>query len=460
MTKLSRRKLVTRTLELTTTLNLLGLSPKWLFANPQAAQRRLIIIHSPDGMSLNYWPTSPSGSNITLSPVLSPFGGLEAKMSLVRGFKAQSNPGSDGNHEHIRRIYTGQESAGPSIDSVLAPTLQGNCPFPIVNFAMNKGYPSDNTKEVYAFFDASGNQTLGKSTPKQAMQVFFPEVLSGVAQALTLNTNSLNAADLENAMQIIHEQTLALGKHAKLGEYEQRKLGLHAQNLQNILSRLSKEGSPIAQTAQNLGCVPINTKYIRDYDHHGNSDYAVMVEGFLDMMVAGITCSKANIFTLQLGKSAESWKHPGIGQEFAKVKDYTSHELTHNERYYNNGVTNQELYDLTRQRGQALCTWYASQVASLAKRLDQIPEGDGTVLDHTLIVWASEFGEDAAKHHNSGDLCYALVGGAKMGFGSGKYFDLRANTRYNSALLSTLAKGFGLDKQIGKEPGFVPEIFR
>jgi hypothetical protein len=381
-------------------------------------------------------------------------------MSLVRGFKAQDNPSSDGNHERIRRIYTGQENAGPSIDSILAPIMQGNCPFPIVNFAMNKGYPSDNTKEVYAFFDASGNQTLGKNTPKQAMQVFFPEVLSGVTQALALNTDILKPADLQNAMQIIQDQTLAMGSHAKLGDYERRKLGLHAQNMQNILARLSKESGGIVQTSESLACVPVNAKYLRDYDPHGNGDYAVMVEGFLDLMIAGITCSKANLYTLQLGKSAESWKHPGIGQEFAQVKDYTSHELTHNERYYNNGVTNQGLYDLTRKRGQALCTWYASQVASLAKRLDQIPEGDGSALDHTLIVWSSEFGEDAAKHHNSGDLCYVLVGGAKMGFGSGKYFDLRANTRYNSALLTTIAKGFGLDQTIGKEAGFVPEIFK
>ena len=53
--------------------------------------------------------------------------------------------------------------------------------------------------------------------------------------------------------------------------------------------------------------------------------------------------------------------------------------------------------------------FHAERVAQLAKRLDSIKEGDGTMLDNTLIVWMSDSGE---QHHGfCGEWPMVLVGG-------------------------------------------------
>jgi len=52
--------------------------------------------------------------------------------------------------------------------------------------------------------------------------------------------------------------------------------------------------------------------------------------------------------------------------------------------------------------------YHCERVADLAKRLDAIPEGDGTVLDNTLIVFMSDFAHD---HHSQGlDWPLVLIG--------------------------------------------------
>jgi hypothetical protein len=60
---------------------------------------------------------------------------------------------------------------------------------------------------------------------------------------------------------------------------------------------------------------------------------------------------------------------------------------------------------------------YAEQFASLLDELDSIPEGDGTLLDHTAVVWTSEC---ATGSHQGHDLPIVIAGGANGSFVTGR----------------------------------------
>ena len=45
-------------------------------------------------------------------------------------------------------------------------------------------------------------------------------------------------------------------------------------------------------------------------------------------------------------------------------------------------------------------TWYAERFAELLDLLDAIPEGGGTMLDHTLVVWTNELSTGSHDHHD------------------------------------------------------------
>lgn len=85
--------------------------------------------------------------------------------------------------------------------------------------------------------------------------------------------------------------------------------------------------------------------------------------------------------------------------------------------------------------------WYAQQMASLMAELDAIPEGDGSVLDHTTIVWMHE--QSNAATHQRSDMPIVIGGGLSGSFEMGRRID--AGGKAHNQLLASLAKAMGVD---------------
>ncbi len=65
-----------------------------------------------------------------------------------------------------------------------------------------------------------------------------------------------------------------------------------------------------------------------------------------------------------------------------------------------------------------LDAWHAAHVAYLLGQLDSVAEGNGTMLDHTVVVWVTEL---ATPTHNHQDACILLAGGCNGAFKTGRY---------------------------------------
>ena len=77
-----------------------------------------------------------------------------------------------------------------------------------------------------------------------------------------------------------------------------------------------------------------------------------------------------------------------------------------------------------------LGVWYANHFALLLRELDSVPEGSGTLLDHTVVVWISELGWPTHQHEDTFTL---LAGGCNDFFKTGRYL------RYPKELPNPLA---------------------
>jgi hypothetical protein len=103
---------------------------------------------------------------------------------------------------------------------------------------------------------------------------------------------------------------------------------------------------------------------------------------------------------------------------------------------------------------------WASQVAYLMNRLAMISEGDGSMLDNTLIYWGVESGTD--HNHSPRDMQYLLIGGKNMGFQVGQYLKLsgtqsahKIHTSVLHGLGYTAAMGFGIEDSCGPLAGIL-----
>ena len=89
-------------------------------------------------------------------------------------------------------------------------------------------------------------------------------------------------------------------------------------------------------------------------------------------------------------------------------------------------------------------TWFAGELAYLAKRLAETPEpmGEGSMLDHTLLVWVNELGK--GNSHTLDNIPFVMLGGApgfKMGRG------LKLDKVPHNRLWMAVAKSMGHDLQ-------------
>jgi hypothetical protein len=96
------------------------------------------------------------------------------------------------------------------------------------------------------------------------------------------------------------------------------------------------------------------------------------------------------------------------------------------------GYTAARHHDYTHQDGKApgadgmdgqrilrdICQWHVEEFAYLMAKLKSIPEGDGTLLDHTCLLFTHEHAE-ANSHKNNG--LAAIVAGAKGKLATGQH---------------------------------------
>jgi hypothetical protein len=144
----------------------------------------------------------------------------------------------------------------------------------------------------------------------------------------------------------------------------------------------------------------------------------------IELAVSALAADFTRVATLQYTNS--------VGQPHMKWigVDEGQHELSHEPN--SNAAAQEKLTKIN--------AWYAGEIAHLARRLAETPEpgGDGSLLDHTTILWTNELGE--GNSHSQDDIPWVLVGGG-LGFTTGRALEF-PGVPHNRLLLA-LAHALG-----------------
>jgi len=144
----------------------------------------------------------------------------------------------------------------------------------------------------------------------------------------------------------------------------------------------------------------------------------------IDLLVNSLANDMTRVATLQYMRSVGQAQMRWLGIQ--EGHHSLSHEPDNNQDAYGNI--------------KKINTWFAGELAYLAKRLSETPEptGEGSMLDHTLIVWTNELGK--GNSHTLDNIPLVLIGGG-AGFQMGRAlkFDKVAHNR----LWLTIAHALG-----------------
>jgi hypothetical protein len=195
---------------------------------------------------------------------------------------------------------------------------------------------------------------------------------------------------------------------------EYPKIDAHLTGLAALEQRLTAMPPAVACTAPAMPAAAAT--------QNQNAAYPTEVNAMLDLVLHAFACDLTRVASVQLSHGFSGVIHTWLGQNTAHHT--MSHDATVDRR--------PEL--------QAIDKWYATQFASFLMKMDAIDEGNGTLLDNTLVVWGRELGTTS---HAMQPWPVVMIGGAQGALRTGRFLDV--SNQPHAQLLVSVQQMMGLD---------------
>ncbi len=380
-------------------------------------KQRLVILFSPDGVVPNtFWPDQV-GPNFEFKPSLKPLEPFKDRTLVIRGVSDKVRGDGDNHMRGIGCLLTGIE--------LFPGNVQGGGDTPA-------GWSSGNSidQEIKAFLQKNpatrtrfGSLEFGVMVPDHA-DTWTRMCYSGPNKPIAPIDDPYQmfgklygqAKDQEMLKSVLDDLRGDLAKiRSQVGAEDRKILDEHTS-----LVREMEQDIRAARTTDLGHAVPVVEPGVR----RENDNIPKISKLQIDLLVSSFLSDASRIATFQFTNSVGDARMTWLGIQEGQ------HGLSHEP---DSNATAQE--KLTR-----INEWYCTQVAYLAKRLSETaePDGQGTLLDNTLIVWTNELGQ--GNTHTLEDIPFVCVGNG-LGFKMGRSLNF-GHVPHNRLLMS-IAHGFG-----------------
>lgn len=262
------------------------------------------------------------------------------------------------------------------------------------------------------------------AAPEQA----WDKVFKGFSATDDTAAKDAQRATLRARRSVLDDLTQELKRfRTELSGIEKLKLDMHEDAIR------SAELSVAADLEAN-GAPPGAQCVVLDRDAPGN-DVPARAQAHFDLMFAAFACERVQVGGMMWGFSGYHWRYewvPGVSTD-------TIHDSVHHKA------------SAERDTYIKACRWDFDQLGRFVRRLKDTPEGSGSMLDNTLVVAISHFGQ----HHRMENIPVVLFGSAAGGLKTGRYLDLPSSV-HNDKVLTSVAHlmgdplpGFGNDPGCG-----------
>lgn len=222
----------------------------------------------------------------------------------------------------------------------------------------------------------------------------------------------------------------------KLGGIEKDKLDYHISSLQELEARFGQGSGSGSGSGSSGSCIDpfVDTSTITDlYDP---AQFPAICKAQLELAVLAMECNITKVATIQMSHHTSEL----IMSRFPDTEmhdpnyDMRSHQASHYGSTHN--WDSREFTAFVQQR-----RWFVQQLAYLMELLDSRPEGNGTMLDNSIIVLCSEVADGNTHEHH--DLPIIIAGGGGGTVRGGRLFDL--GWRHVGDLWTGVAQAMGSD---------------
>jgi hypothetical protein len=391
---------------------------------PLGKAQRIVFFYFPDGIpapggQASRWHAQGSETSFTLAENLQPLASFKGDCAFLNGLSlgptdAGSHPGG------AKKLLTGVDGgAGESLDRYLARTVGAGAPFKHLYLGA-QATANNASGDKFVSYPSAGTTVAPEDDPLAAFQRLF-------GQGATTGGGTTGPDPTEvSVLDAVMKDLETLG--ARAGDVEKKKLDLHMEALRDVEKRV--KGMPQTPTS---GCnkPQLSAPGVSKQTLFDPATFPAICRAQIDVMVQAMACGLTQVGVVQLSQHTSELvmsRFPNTPLYKANY-DMRSHQASHY------GVPSDPKFtDYALQR-----TWFVSQFAYLLDQLKQRPEGQGTMLDYSIVVLCSEVSDGNTHSHD--DMPFVVAGKAGGALRTGRLFSY--GYRRHSDILATLARAMG-----------------
>jgi hypothetical protein len=407
-----------------------------LAGTPAKPARRLGFIYTPNGATMAAWTPQGEGPALdALSPTLAPLEPFRDQLLVPTGLaQRQAESMGDGNGEHSRgqtvwlcgvhpkRTEGADVEAGITVDQIAAQAIGKDTPLLSLEMALEQNYLVGNCDNGYScvYWNTISWRTPTTPLPMEVNpRVVFERLFGdGGSPEQRLSQVREDRSILDSVKESVAslQRRLGAGDRARVAEYldSMREIERRIQ----IAERQGMESDVV------LPDRPIGVP--EAYDDHAKLMF--------DLAALAFQADITRVFTLLLGREQTNRPYPWLGVPEAH------HAISHHQN------------DPVRlAKAAKINTYHISLLARFAEKLRSIPDGDGNLLDHAILLQGS--GLSNSDQHSHIDLPLVVLGGGAGTLKGGRHLSFPQDTPMNNLHMSILEKVGVPVEQFGDSTG-------
>ena len=384
--------------------------------------RRMAFVYIPNGAIMEDWTPAKPGAGYNLGPILKPLEPFREDLLVLTGLaQYQGNSLGDGPGDHARAgstFLTGVHpkktsganiQVGISVDQVVAQKVGGKTRFASVELGTEPGRLAGNCDSGYSCAYSNSVSWRSSTTPNPPEinpRLVFERLFGDVRTDETLDARAQRLRHERSILDFVREDAKRL--QGSLGPTDRRKLQEYLEGIREIERRISsaeKEELELPADLEKPHGVPV------EFSEH--------VKILFDLATVAFQTDSTRILTFMIGPEGSNRSYPEIG-----VSD-VHHGLSHHRR------DQEKIRKISK-----INRFHIEQFAYFLGKMKSVSDGEGTLLDSSMIVYGSGLSEGNLHTHE--DLPVLLAGRAGNTLKPGRHMVYPEKTPLNNLFLSML----------------------
>lgn len=384
-------------------------------AKSHGVHPRMICCYIPNGVNITEWMPQDSGSSYTLSPSLKELETHRDDFTVITGV---GHPNSKGGHSGADTWLTGADLAAVpgsdytntiSADQIVAEVHGKETRFPSLQLSDGSGTGSAGHSHTLSF-DRSGTPMPAENSPQRLFErLFVPD--SAEDRAATLRRYAEKKSVLDSVLKDANRLRGTLGKK------DQQKLDQYLSSVRQTEERIQRLESWI-----DVPKPEVDPKGLQLNMQPGNGhDRPMWIDVMMELSYLAFVTDTTRVISYEWSREAGGY---GGGGE-------NHHELSHHGG------------DAGMLRGLAVIDrFHLSRLGRFMEFLKSTEDGEGNMLDHTLIMFGSGMNSGTGGEHSPKNLPLLAAGGSRLGVKHGQHlaFDKDDHPPLSNLLLTFIQK--------------------